>query len=131
MFDEVVQEVAARLKSRGFVKRGHRFGLRRGDNWAVIDFQKHTIATTRVNIRFTVNLGVWLRSLEDGARDSPPAIADCHWWDRVSTEPPNERWWIVDEESVSGLLGPLVAVAVENAIPNLIEHLDDSKILTL
>jgi hypothetical protein len=91
-----------------------------------------------VSIQFVINFGVWLRSLEDESRDWAPSIADCHWTDRVGTEPPTghwpppqEKWWIIDNESVPGFLPPIVTAAIEAVIPLLTEHLDDAKILSL
>jgi hypothetical protein len=139
MYDEVVRAMAVPLKGRGFLKRGDRFGLRSGDNWGVIDLQKDSRATTRTNIEFVINLGVWLRTLEDEPRDSPPAISDCHWWERARTErpilgewpPPREKWWIIDDESVPGFLPPLVTAAVAGAIPVITEHLEEGRISSL
>jgi hypothetical protein len=117
----IVVDIAKVLKPRGFLKRGDRFGQRRGDDWAVVDLQKHSSATTKDNIRFAINLGVWFRDLEDAPQKSPPSIADCHWWDRVRDEPPedSERWWIIDYESDSELLSKVVLQALEAALPKL------------
>ncbi len=132
-YAEVIAAVHVALKRRGFLKRGHRFGLRRGDDWAIIDLQKHSLASTRENIRFTINVGVWFRDLEDATRVAPPSIVECHWWDRAGHEPfeKGEHWWIIDNETVSAVLARRLVGAIVAALPNLERHLDEVAVLTM
>jgi hypothetical protein len=133
MFALVVAELRDLLKPRGFVKRGNRFGLRRGDDWGVIDFQMHNLATTKESVSFVINLGVWIRAFEDVPQGDPPAISRCHWNRRVGGEPPeaDERWWIIDRETDLARVVPLVTRAIEAALPMLEQHMNAATIIGL
>jgi hypothetical protein len=82
---------------------------------------------------FAIEIGVWFRDFEDESRDGPPAIADCHWSQRVGGEPPeeDERWWIIDNETAVDELIPLVTGAVEAALPVLDSHMDEARMIAL
>ena len=126
-FDDVVEHIHRWLRARGFVKRGNRFGVRRGEDWGVIALQKHSLATTRANVEFGVNLGAWFRDFEDAPLESVPADSDCHWRGRVGDEPPEsaERWWIIDDETSLVHLLPQITAALERAVLALERGMDE------
>ena len=127
----LVVELGKALKPRGFRKRGDLFGLRRGDDWGVVDLQKHSLATTRESVSFAINIGSWFRAFEDDSRRDPPAITDVHWRSRIGGEPPeeDERWWIIDDETELARLVALVLAAIEDAMPVLERHMNQALIV--
>lgn len=109
------------------MKRGHRFGVRRGADWGVVGIQKHGLATTAEQVQFTIEVGAWFRNFEDEPRESPPAISACHWSQRVGGEPPeaDERWWIIDRETELDRLTSVLTPAVEAALASLARCMDE------
>jgi hypothetical protein len=85
-----------RLKSRTFVRD-------RPEATQMISFQT-SVSSTQQSVRFTLNLGIYLRELAIRLGDppSPERILDCHWQVRIGTLVPEsngDSWWTVSSES--------------------------------
>jgi len=128
----VNREIASTLKPLGFRKRAHTFGLRGSGVWGVINLQRSR-NSTREQIQFTINIGVWselLASLDlvssspcSTAKGALPSESICHWRQRISQLMPPHRqdvWWSIDSPKLADSLVEEVRSAVNDyAVPAL------------
>lgn len=122
------------LKSEGFYKKGETFYIQTEGNWGIINFQKSR-DSTKVESKFTINLGVWSKnvaaSLDDVAYDKPE-IEVCHWSKRVGFLLPQNRdfWWIVSETTPldEKLIDELKDIVKTKAIPEIKNHASDESL---
>ena len=124
-FKEFLKLIAPMLKVYGYSRRGQNFYTRRDGNWGVINFQKSQ-SSTRENVKFYVNLGIYSQVLakffSKWKEGSAPTESACHWRKRV--EPGNRmHWWVIDERTLLpsrvkefGEILPLAVSRIENYI---------------
>jgi hypothetical protein len=122
-YEQLLTELGPVLSEQGFRRRGQRFHLRGGDNWALVEFQKSTKSTREATI-FTVNLGVALGRLltfagVDTAR--PPSIDQCHWSERIGfLVGSRDKWWTIDQATDVGALDEeLRREIVDRGVPEI------------
>ena len=134
-FKELIKRVGAKLKPKGFTKKGNSFYLNRSNNVGLIEFQKSR-DSTKDAILFTVNIGVLSTQLEKilGKGNTVyPVTTDCHWWERVGFLMPEKTdfWWEIDSATSLDLIYLQIDEVIDKYLLPLLEGTlsDDQLIL--
>jgi len=134
-YKELINLVDSFLGKKGFLRNGSCFYIKNNKNWGLIDFQKSK-NNTDDEIKFTINIGIYSSALfEFFSPDSPekkPSIEDCHWRMRLGFLLPNNKdlWWIIRKgQSLDSLASELMTYIENLAIPMMMEHISDEKLL--
>lgn len=87
-FKELVKALATLLKGYGYKRQGQTFRLRSDDNWGVVFFRPEKWST-KTELQFTINLGVFSQAIDSFYRGSsffivwgketPPTEPYCQW----------------------------------------------------
>lgn len=133
LFLSLVREIVAPyLKTRQFVRRGHKFYRDLGELIWLIDFQRST-SNSKELTRFTINLGVLSRTVADayGKKDIKLNFIedDCNIKKRIGylMEERSDVWFTIDENTSFENLGSLILDLLKDAaIPFLSEFKDEA-----
>ncbi len=94
--NNLIEEVASEIKSRGFVRRKRTLRSLVGANAALIDFQKSDRSSSQ-RLVFTINLGTVCGALLVGGGNTVEKadISDSHLRTRLGMlfDKPGDKWW--------------------------------------
>jgi hypothetical protein len=126
------EPLAASLKSCGYRKMGRKFCRALGDVDHLIVIQKSVSSSAR-EIRVTVNLGIWIRSLAP-IRAGVPDKADlwsAHWQARIGhlMPAPKDRWWTATSDDEASAIGQEMAGALTKYGLPMLERFPDARTL--
>jgi hypothetical protein len=141
-FKELLEASAATLKREGFSRSGQTFFLQADGNWGLVNFQR-TMGSSRVQIIFTINLGIASARLlkifpppraRATGRNTRPGIWDCHWQERIGHLLPERKdiWWKIGINSQIERLGDQINTYLrELAIPEIKKYISDEALCDL
>lgn len=100
--------------------------MKKEENWEVISFQRSASKNSKIEIYFTINLGicsVLIRSFLEHSNDHRPNdIEDCHWRKRIGFYMPSKQdfWWrINDSTSLEALSKELIDLLTHKVMPEM------------
>jgi hypothetical protein len=130
-------DIRPALSERGFTKTGSSFHKRGQAGWGVVNFQKSQFGS-RLETRFTINLGVSLDRLATARGEDPnkkPPAHRCLWQTRIAAvvDDPSDCWWSLDQETnLAKLTTEIVPFLIDRVVPRIEERLtEDGFIATL
>jgi len=126
------EPLAASLKSCGYRKTGRKFCRAPGDVDHLIVIQKSDASSAR-QIRVTVNLGIWIRSLAPiraGVADKAD-LWSAHWRERIGhlMPAPKDVWWTATSDDEASAIGQEMAGAVAKYGLPVLETFSDARTL--
>ena len=123
-------DIRPALSQLGFKKTQSNFHVRGQAAWGVINFQKSQFGS-RLETKFTINLGVALDRLMAGRGDDPgkkPPEYRCEWRSRIAEAvgDPVDRWWTLDHETdLARLTAEIAPLLTDRAVPLITERLTE------
>jgi hypothetical protein len=132
---ELTNRVLSTLAPMGFKKRGNTARLVKGDNVALVSFQRSQ-DSTREKVKFTVNLAIVFGKLldPDSASLANMRDVDGHLRQRIGSfmEGSPDKWWIVDElADLNEITTEVSNLLVEKVAPFLIRYIRPDEIISL
>lgn len=73
-FKELVKALAPLLKGYGYKRQGQTFRIRRDDNWGVVFFRPEKWST-KTELQFTINLGIFSQAIDSFYRGLKPMLS--------------------------------------------------------
>jgi len=134
-FGELLGQLAAELKLRGYKKRGALFYKPLEGNLACIEIQKSRKSSAE-EVLFTVNLGI-VNSKIHSFTSSTPMVAEIeksHWRMRLGalTDSPRDIWWEIKPGADMGVLNnELWALISVRALPTLDRYCKNDELAAL
>lgn len=136
-YDVIVKgHVAPVMKAAGFKKAGTQWRLRGEIAWGVVNMQKSAFSS-RDEISFTMNVGVRFDAAHRAAYpnakrmwEKPPTEPECHVRERIGwfMPEPHDHWWnVVDHRDVPKIVGELVPLLREKAVPWVVATMNDAE----
>lgn len=133
---EAIRACAAKLKPLGFRPSGRSLKFLKGENLALIEFQKSQ-TSNKSNLKFTVNLAVVNRRLleEHEPKLESATSANAHLRLRLGLLlPPKHRdfWWeVTASTSAEHLIAEIVHAVSHYGLPYLCANMTDEKLIEL
>jgi hypothetical protein len=129
------EPIAAVLKSCGYRKAGATFRRALDDVDHLVNVQKSASSSSN-EIRVTVNLGIWVRSLAPIRAGVPDkaSLWSAHWRERLGELMPvtADRWWTATSEDEASAVGQDIAQAlVQYGLPVLEKLVDARAVVAL
>jgi len=129
------EPIAAVLKSYGYRKTGATFRRALDDVDHLINFQK-SASSSSAEIRATVNIGIWVRSLAPIRAGVPDkaSLWSAHWHRRLGELMPGstDRWWTATSDAEASAIGQDIAQAlIQYGLPALEKLADARAVVTL
>ncbi len=125
-FGDIVREVGAYMKSRGYRKRALTFSRFYDGNRAIVAFQR-SVSNTGDRVKFTLNLGIISARTPDQL-----TVHEAHVLHRIGRFVPGQfdYWWEVYEKNDGeGLGAQIVAIFSETALPFIEGHVCDTALV--
>ena len=130
-FEQLVDDIAAFLKRRGFANRGTAFFRVQAGNWGLIELQKSQKSSTEAVV-LTGNVGVVSERL---ARffsiplksNHPPQASEWHWRQRLGflLSEGQDKWWTIGPGVKIEHVARQMEGALELALPEIEKHIQD------
>jgi hypothetical protein len=129
-----------RLAPSGFARSGDIFWRKIRDTIVVIEIQRSLKHSSRTEAVFTVNLGISLNALREGATDpgiqvpEVPAPDKCHWRQRLGYLMPlhADAWWTISNELTAvTVCDEITAHIVNLAVPAFEQYASSTALLEM
>jgi hypothetical protein len=133
LYDEVITSVAAAIARNGFTRKGSMLRATLVSAVALIEFQRSDKSTAEA-IEFTVNLGIALTRLLDGAAAGRPSMRDAHLRIRLGMVTPekSDKWWRIASTADASIVASNVATSLAlSGIPYLFLLSDEANLRQL
>jgi hypothetical protein len=118
------------LREHGFTKTASNFHKRGQAGWGEVNFQKSQFGS-RLETRFTINLGVSLDRLTAARGGDPgmrPPEHEWQWRSRIAAAvgDPNDRWWDLDLGTDLGSLSDeILPLLIDRGLPLIEQRLTE------
>ena len=134
-FEALISDIAERLKSQGFERRGKVLRAMANHSAAILEFQKSD-KSSDMQIVFTINTGVVCGDLLDTDRTNlrKSTIEHAHLRSRLGLllEPAQDTWWdITASTDYDSLVNELSQLLAKCAVPYLEQYMHASALIAL
>lgn len=130
MFNRLMSVAKAEFQPLGFKMSGSTARISREGNTGIINFQR-SVYNSQAIVRFTINLGIWSRFLQQfSPHPEPKQLTEtyCHWRERIGGFMPSGRdhWWQISASTESEVLEADIRSLLRSlAVPTIMARLSD------
>jgi hypothetical protein len=133
-YKNLIDDLKAKLKQHGFIKKGNVFYLTPNENFGVIEFQKSR-DSTKDNIKFTINVGTCsnvLMKIKEEDKFKGFQFDQCHWKTRIGRLLPvnTDYWWNINNQTnAAELTEEVYRIIIDIAVPEMMNHITDEMLI--